>query len=94
MHDAAEKWYEVYADAFHTANEKFEYGHESWRIPVTYDVNGKKVTYQELQSRHFWVDDRKGTPGYGDEVAYDAFQSQLLSDMRRIAAEEYDLVLK
>lgn len=94
MSEAAEKWYEIYADAFHSANSKFEYGHESWSIPVTYDVNGKTVTYHELQTRSFWVDDRKGTPGYGDEVQYSAFQSQLLSDMRKIAAEDYDVVLK
>lgn len=94
MNEAAEKWYEIYADAFHSANDKFEYGHESWTIPVTYDVNGKKVTYNEIQSRHFWVDDREGTTGYGDEVDYKAFQSQLLADMRKIAADDYDMLLK
>lgn len=94
MNEAAEKWYEIYADAFHSANDKFEYGKESWTIPVTYDVNGKKVTYNEIQSRHFWVDDREGTAGYGNEVDYKAFQSQLLTDMRKIAADDYDMVLK
>lgn len=94
MNEAAEKWYEIYADAFHSANQKFEYGHESWSIPVTYEVNGKTVTYHELQSRSFWVDDREGAPGYGNEVQYNAFQAQLLKDMRAIAAEDYDIVLK
>lgn len=94
MNAAAAKWLDIYTDAFHSTRGKLEQGSETWLEVVEYTVAGKSVIRNEPRSRSFWVDDRKGTAGYGDELAYDAFQKQLLQDMRAIASEDYDLVLR
>lgn len=86
LDDLAAKWFEIYTAARDSAKAKFDYSSEQW---ATWDADGARA----MHSRTFWVDDRKDSKTYGDELAYDAVQKQIVADMRRIAAESYDLVL-
>lgn len=85
MHSAAAGWLDIYVEARNTAKDKFEYGSEQW---LTFGPGGRQA-----HSRSFWVDDRPEKATYGDEVAYKAVQSQILTEMRRIAAEDHGLAM-
>lgn len=96
MDAAAERWYEIYRDAKDSALTQFEWGMEQWLVWGEGFVDAAGIARRErhLEKRYFWVDDRKDSSTYGDEVKYSEIQKKIVAEMRRIGAEKYDLVLK
>lgn len=96
MDAAAERWYEIYRDAKDSALTQFERGMEEWFVWGDSYVDNSGVSRRErsVESRHFWVDDRKKSSTYGDEVRYKSIQKQIVAEMRKIGPDKYNLALK
>lgn len=96
MAEVADKWYEVYTDARFSALDKFERDVEEWYVWGDKFTSNDGVTRQErhTEKRYSWIDDRKASKTYGEEVRYEQITKQVVADMRRIGSEKYGLVLK